>query len=316
MHFLPLMLGIVACADPAKAPTSASPDDSADTGPCGTWRTVGQPFTLTYCTGCHAAGREGEARHGATVDVDFDALASVQEHAAAITANASEGGPMPPGGGPTTAERARMLAWLACGAPGDEATLPHWDAPGAGVAEIWESRVTNEADTLRVERTVDGEVKEREWYRVSRDTAAFLRWEHYDTDGNVFRGESWNPPLPIWTASGGGAVIATTATLTEDGGTTTREEEWVISQGNAVDVDARAQDQSPQESVAVEAGGEAWGWQYSDEAGPVASWHTRGEHAQMLLRQEIAPPPTADTPFPVSSGMFWPDRVVSTAEAP
>ena len=306
---------MLACEEP-RGSQPAAPADTAQLGECGTWRNIGQPFTLNYCTGCHASGRVGGARHDAPVGVDFDTLSAVQAQAAVISVRVAPGGDMPPGGGPSAAERTSVVHWLECGAPGDASALPTFENGVATDAAIWETRVAVDGDALRVEATSDGRVVHDEWYRVTGQLASFVGWAAYDADGATQRGQEWDPPLPIWTLDAQPSVVVTEATTSLDGESEVATEEWTIDQRLSASVDARAQDQAPQESVAVEAAGETWGWQYSDAAGPVAHWHTRGERARMLLRQEIAPPPDATTPFPVSAGMFWPDRVVSTEDAP
>lgn len=300
---------LLACDD---APGEAPPAEPTPvTAACGSWRSVGQPFVLTYCTGCHAEGVPD--RHGAPAGVDLDSLANVRDHATRLRARVGAG--MPPGGGPAVAEIDRLNAWLDCGAPGDEATLPSGESAGTGLAGVWEARVTRDGDELLVESGAEwtGALNHREWYRVTPDAAEFVGWARYDADGDVIRGVTWEPPLPVWGASG---VVAARATVQEGDATSTVDEEWTVTLGTAAEVDPRAQDPAPRQSLAVEAGGETWEWQFSAEAGFVLRRHTRGDRALTLLRQEIGPPPAAGEGFPVAEGLFWPDRVVGTEEAP
>lgn len=97
--------------------------DSLDVRPCPpdsalTAEDFGGPFMLTYCTGCHhAALPEGE-RAGAPLGVDFETLDKVRLHADRIWARSGDqNATMPPVGPAPADERARLGAWLACGAP-------------------------------------------------------------------------------------------------------------------------------------------------------------------------------------------------------
>jgi hypothetical protein len=80
----------------------------------------GGPFMFTWCTGCHASAVPEGSRQGAPLDMNFDDLESIRLHRARIEERAGRvGGTMPPAGGPGDDERAQLLEWLACGAPGD-----------------------------------------------------------------------------------------------------------------------------------------------------------------------------------------------------
>jgi uncharacterized membrane protein len=78
----------------------------------------GAGFLAEYCRGCHAAGVPESMRHGAPLDVNFDSVAEVRQHAARMYARAGDGYvSMPPAGGPGIAQRTLLGEWLACGAP-------------------------------------------------------------------------------------------------------------------------------------------------------------------------------------------------------
>ena len=91
------------------------PDDTDTSGEdcedAGTWRTVGLPFTATYCAGCHSSWLTGEARRGAPEGVDLDTLEGAITHLDPSAARVAEG-TMPPGAGPGQAEVTRFLRWL------------------------------------------------------------------------------------------------------------------------------------------------------------------------------------------------------------
>ena len=103
-----VMLMLVACGDDSPVEEAVVPQPvvtgetmQIDEDPCeqpGSWDHTGQPFMLTWCTGCHAGGRVGEERHGAPDGVDFDTLSDVQAWETRILARV-EDGTMPPGEG-------------------------------------------------------------------------------------------------------------------------------------------------------------------------------------------------------------------------
>jgi cytochrome c5 len=78
----------------------------------------GDGFLAEYCRGCHGQDVPKPMRHGAPLDVNFDTLTEVRQHAARMYARAGDGyTTMPPAGGPGLAARALLGEWLACGAP-------------------------------------------------------------------------------------------------------------------------------------------------------------------------------------------------------
>jgi uncharacterized membrane protein len=83
-----------------------------------TWRTVGEPFVLSWCLSCHSENVTGDARQDAPKTINFDTREKVEELAAAIEFVLDRDDPtMPPVGGPSAKETERFLLWLDCGAP-------------------------------------------------------------------------------------------------------------------------------------------------------------------------------------------------------
>ena len=83
--------------------------------PTVTWETFGQGFMDTYCQGCHAA--ETPNRQGAPEIFSFDTESDAVAHATAIldsTAPLDGEARMPPNGGPSEDDRARLEIWLTC----------------------------------------------------------------------------------------------------------------------------------------------------------------------------------------------------------
>ncbi|MEM6926522.1 MAG: hypothetical protein AAF602_06325 [Myxococcota bacterium] len=80
-----------------------------------TWDTVGHPFVLSWCTGCHGEGVPEGQRAGAPVGVDLDTEALVATFAERIAVRATGTEPdMPPAGGPSDREIEDLEMWLAC----------------------------------------------------------------------------------------------------------------------------------------------------------------------------------------------------------
>lgn len=115
-----MILLLLACTepDPAPPPTVAT----AECDPALDWASFGEGWFATWCTTCHSSSLEGELRGGAPPGIDFDRWEDVTALQDLVAASALGEEPrMPPGGGPTDAQRAALAAWLACGAPGESA---------------------------------------------------------------------------------------------------------------------------------------------------------------------------------------------------
>jgi hypothetical protein len=109
---------------PASPPSSALPPCPKDS-PL-TFRSFGDGFLRTWCTGCHSSALAADERQGAPDDVNFDRGALYRPHAQAVYERAvleaakhgASASPMPPAGGVTEADRRRLAEWIACGSPG------------------------------------------------------------------------------------------------------------------------------------------------------------------------------------------------------
>ena len=113
-----LVFLVVACnGTPTGSTGSTCPTTNAPT-----YRSFGQPFFATYCSGCHS--RDGDDRHGAPVNLRFDTELEVRAHAREIDEVAARGpeasnDDMPDMSGPvrsapTDRERAMLGQLLAC----------------------------------------------------------------------------------------------------------------------------------------------------------------------------------------------------------
>lgn len=106
-------LGLVAaCGGEGEEITASCPTE----GTTLTYDNFGKAFFDTYCNSCHSA--EGAARQGAPSGDVFDTQdAIVGDKGEIYEVSAGSNPSMPPGGGPSDAERAQLAEWLACGAP-------------------------------------------------------------------------------------------------------------------------------------------------------------------------------------------------------
>jgi uncharacterized membrane protein len=87
--------------------------------PAMTWANFGRGFTIEACQGCHASTVDGDARFGAPEWVVFDTVDQVWALADLVLAvSAGDSPTMPPQGGVTDDDRARLEWWLSCGEPG------------------------------------------------------------------------------------------------------------------------------------------------------------------------------------------------------
>jgi mono/diheme cytochrome c family protein len=123
---------------------SAAPEQQAAAS-CGaeanlTYENFGQPFFLSWCSGCHGADLDENERAGAPAQLNFDDLTLIRGHRTRIMDRAVRHATMPPAGGPPEEERRRLGEWLACGAPGKPQSfqpapsVPVWSAPTGSCA--------------------------------------------------------------------------------------------------------------------------------------------------------------------------------------
>jgi hypothetical protein len=104
---------------PSRIPGRACPENSLLS-----YQSFGQPFFLSWCTGCHSSALPADARRGAPATVNFDTLALIRGQIGVVYAKAAdEHTAMPPAGGPPLDLRRQLGDWMACGAPGDEVTF-------------------------------------------------------------------------------------------------------------------------------------------------------------------------------------------------
>ncbi len=117
---------VVSPSDPSQGPAPDSPQSGWTTladRPCPsgsdlTYENFGEPFLLTWCTGCHSSNLPASARENAPIAVNFDTVDEVRTQAPKIWLMAGDSNTtMPPAGGPQPEDRTLLGEWLACGAP-------------------------------------------------------------------------------------------------------------------------------------------------------------------------------------------------------
>lgn len=324
-----LLLLLTACGadspDPVAVASAVTPSSGLaggaampiDDDPCaapGSWTRTGQPFVLTWCTGCHSAGRVGTDRYGAPDGVDLDTLADAVAWQDRILARIGDG-TMPPGGGPPAAERERLAVWLACGAPGSDSSLVGVSdpvAPGAAdtVVVITANSASLEGGTdwiLRSGDLVSGSstvTRVVETYDTDGEDAWLWSREVRDVGGSMLLRWSWDPPLPVGQAGLDSWTVD--ATLTREdagGGVSTTQQAWSFERGSAADVDGWSIEDDPTQVLGFADDGTEEGWFQSPTWGITGRWWLDADGAGVVYQQALAQ--TAGTflgDFPLVTG--------------
>lgn len=312
----PLLLTL-ACAAPDPTPPGR-PTDTEDsavacTEPWRDWSNTGHPLLLTWCTGCHAAPVQGEARRGAPEGVDLDTPAGARLWADRLLARI-QAGTMPPGGGMPAADIAALEAWLACGGPGADsalaATSAHEDSALAVAAVVSPALEESPEGWLRMRRSA--EVGEREGvlldelYTVDTEGAAFAGWALYDSAGVLVWERRFDPPVPL----GPEPVVPswTTEVQTWDSaGEVLDTWTWELLQGPAEELDAHERGSGPWEVLATASSGETHLWHLDEQFGIVAREVHRAEGGRWIGLQMEATQPSywGDSAFPLDPTWGW-----------
>ena len=79
-----------------------------------TWENFGEGSLGLHCNGCHSSLLRPDQRNGAPVDIDFDTWQGTLDWARRIHIRTIVEESMPPGGGPSPAEREMIEEWLQC----------------------------------------------------------------------------------------------------------------------------------------------------------------------------------------------------------
>ena len=276
-----------------------------------TYASAGQPYLLTYCTGCHSTLVTDQWRRGAPEGSDFETLDGVHTWHERIAARI-EAGTMPPGGGAPAAQTERMLDWLACGAPGLDNPLPvALDSPTGDAVEVG-VYAEDDGTELTVIRQVEMGTRDfrsiwsTERYTISGENAWWHGYTVLDADGAVLRMVSLYPEVSL---TGAGTVLVE-ADVEEAGITWTEEWSVSISQSeDAAPLDGREVTWDFTE-VLVLAGEEEHGWHLSATRGMVARWMILDAERSWSALQ-IGEANFGGEGFPLSAQGRWQERIVA-----
>ncbi|MCK6521136.1 hypothetical protein L6R49_06810 [Myxococcota bacterium] len=239
-------------------------DDSAPAEGCEelSWAQDGLPQMMTWCASCHSSLIAAEDRAGAPIGVDLESLDGVRAQLDRVIVRV-EAGDMPPAGGVPEEDRARLLTWLRCGAPGAELVWPT-TSPADAPEESWDQEEAvvagDNADEVVIEAARLGWTEGlafAEVWRVDATEAALVSREVWDEDGQPLRLITFEPPLSLWRA-GQTDWSVSVERLTEDAtGLSATSEEWSVSLGPATDVDPRSLEAAPDAIFAWSSAGDA-----------------------------------------------------------
>ena len=305
-----LLLALLACGQLQEIP----PSPAAPAAPGGlTYANAGQPFLLTYCTGCHAQTLSGDRRRGAPVGLDLDSVAGLRSNLGRVRARTVDAGDMPPGGGPTDAELARFAAWLDAGAPGVEASFPPVLAPDPALVQGYTtvSRVQQEGEQILLSRQIDGPQTDfregifaEERYEAREGSLFFLGSTRYNAEGGVEAALAFVSGLAI----AGPAAAADVQTVEREDGAT---EAWSPVAEAGEPLDPRGLDPLAALTLFEEEGGARLGWYVSSTVGLVGGFQEQPDGgAVRWLRLSSSAGDTPDALFPLHDGDLWVERTL------
>jgi hypothetical protein len=304
-----LLLLLAACSGDA-GPGDSTPADTAPAA-CGTWESVGQPYTLTWCSSCHSAALPEALRYGAPAGLDFDTLEGVRASLALVeSASLGDAPRMPASVLTPAAEREAFGRWLACGAPGspnplpdgtiDERLLTSGEYRGTAVQEgnTLELTVANEGVTafsVRLQAAGTGSV-------------ALAGYTVYDEAG-AWAGEAeLDPPVALWPPADGPVASAATVDEAWGGSEAVAEQAFTVTWDYDTPPDSRV----PADGLVgihVESdGGARHAWWLSPANGLLAEDHAWGPASGLLAEQVRTggqPWTGSSDSFPVADGDNW-----------
>ncbi len=312
-------------------PDTGEPTPSSTCATPATWENTGEPYALTYCSGCHAAAVAEEYRYGAPPDLILDTSAHLRSHAERVRARI-EDGTMPPTGGPAEAETTCFLAWLADGAPGDGTALfSGTETDVAAVAWEVQERLEVAADfpegfTLTTELVGLGRPVAHGVWRVERwivdgDDAWLAARERFDSAGALASSDHWDPPLPLMSSTSDNTwTVQTVRTHQTPSSTVELDEIWDFVRDRAPTTDPRSIDTAPLQVVGLERTTAAeLGLAVSSTRGIVRRWSIDDSELADPLLESIdiltfeARLPPLPSGVPMVPGMEWSARILGDA---
>ena len=312
-----LFLLVLGCGGREPAPVSAADTGTVDCTETDWW-SAGQPLMLSYCASCHSSHLTGEQRYGAPSGVDLETLDGALTYTDRIYNRAINLGDMPPGGGMSAEELARLEVWLRCSSDDTPSPLP---------TSTMDFEVYSNALTVEVEDDSDGW---RWLLRVDDLGAPFLDERYLIIDDDAWlsgyilyealsfsaeRAVFFDPPIPLTSPEGESSwEVEVEAEIDTNGTTTTTAQTWRVTSGEATQVDGRSTDRSPTEVVMVEDGGETHIWHLSQTRILSGRWIEDGEN--VLSMQRFDPYSsgvvlTEDAGFPFEVGDTWTEKGMS-----
>lgn len=273
-----LLLG---CAGAGADPQPEDRPEAEGAGCTDRWEDLGQPLLLTWCAPCHSSQLAEGLRYAAPVGVDLETLAGVHTWGERVAARVADG-TMPPGGGVPEADSARLLAWLECGAPGEEAPLA---VSGAASLDYTALALDERAAASDVEgatlavhsapQTWGGLDWSVEHWQQDDTQAALLARDRFDADGVLIFTDTWDPPLRLWDGSEDSWTVHTTRVRVGEGAGAA-EEVWTVEVSREVLADPRLLADSGDQVEAWTEDGDGVGLLVHPTLGYIQRWHVGG----------------------------------------
>lgn len=303
----------------AAAPTVEDSTESPVAADCGSWASVGHPFMVTWCSSCHASGLADDERHGAPESVTLDTLGEVRAHSDAVSRRAlGANADMPPRGGVPLAERDAVAAWLACGAPGEDAPRPEGQRDADLLAAFTlTGAVEAEGDARHLMVELGGEPWLTQRFIVDAEgrgaLSGFTRYE----DGEAVLTAEFTPPLAIYDEDAATLVAAPRVTWTTSAGADTAVEAWSTSREIESSPDPRFMDPAPSRVVAEHDGVSRFVWWFSATRMVVAQAQQEADGTWITVLNTAPAAQRDGSPgFPLDAGGSWASRGTSLAVAP
>jgi hypothetical protein len=223
---------------------------------------------------------------------------------------------MPPGGGLRAEE---FLKWLACGSPGEEATLPLNEPAETGEAFELAVFVDAIAGSLQLTRQIEigsrGPFPESPWsistMDVTTDQAWFWSEDLFYEDGDRVWGVEFLQGLRIVDGSQSSWTQTVDVLLWEDG--LEVQEEWVVQLRvePGEPLDGRELTGSPTVISAQVENGPQWAWHLAGDLAPVAqSFRLDESRSWTTIRINANDPREVNKAYPIEAGQLWIERAI------
>jgi len=240
------------------------------------YKSVGQPFLRTYCTGCHSSHLDGDYRYGAPGHVNFDRYDQAAEWAQRSYIRSVHLGDMPPSGGIPLAEKELFTRWALCGAVGEELDVSIGNKVtegGAHISVVLTEQSERGENFIELHRTIEAGgfddarlgLYTVDVYQFINEDAYLHSYQLYKSPHELSREVHFDPPLPILDMEMWEQSLDVQATIWEEGQEWTEQQSWDGMQqlSSYLESDAHERDVEPLESVWISNTGEERGWRFS-----------------------------------------------------